>query len=281
MNKKAATKEQLKKAIVKVSGLIEQVKSLLSGHTGNKNNPHGVTAAQIGAAAASHGTHVSYSSTAPAMDGTAAVGTASSVARSDHVHPTDTSRAAASHTHTPSSIGAAAASHSHTGYAAASHTHTAADVGALPSSGGKLTGNLTGQYITGTWLQTTANGNLGKAADKVAVQDASGWLYYRTPAQLRDDMGAAIKSLSGSITIPKTGWGSDSTATYPKYYDIAVTGVTTSDRASVDIAPTSMSAAVACGLCPVTETLTGKIRIRAASVPTATMTANYWIEKGA
>lgn len=68
----------------------------LTSHTSNKNNPHGVTIEQIGAAAASHGTHVSYSTTAPVMDGTASVGSASTVARSDHKHPTDTSRAAAS-----------------------------------------------------------------------------------------------------------------------------------------------------------------------------------------
>lgn len=96
-----------------------------------------------------------------------------------------------------------------------------------------------------------------------------------------EQVGAAKKPLSGSVTIPATGWGSDSTATYPKYYDIAVTGVTASDRASVDIAPASMSTAVACGFCPATETLAGKIRIRAASVPAAALTANYWIEKGA
>lgn len=93
--------------------------------------------------------------------------------------------------------------------------------------------------------------------------------------------GAAAKPLSGSVTIPTTGWGSDTTATYPKYYDIAVTGVTTSDRASVDIAPASFGTAVTCGLCPATETLAGKIRIRAASVPGAAMTASYFVEKGA
>lgn len=161
------------------------------------------------------------------------------------------------------------------------HVVTAKQVHALPESGGTLTGNLTGKYITGTWLQTTSNSNLGRAADKVAVQDASGWLYYRTAAQLLGDIGAAKKPLSGSVTIPTTGWSSDSTATYPKYYDIAVTGVETSDRANIDIAAASLSAAVTCGLCPVTETLAGKIRIRAASVPTAALTANYFVEKGA
>lgn len=96
-----------------------------------------------------------------------------------------------------------------------------------------------------------------------------------------EQVGAAKKPLSGSVTIPTTGWGSDSTADYPKYYDIAVTGVTASDRANVDIATASMSKAVACGLCQTCETLAGKIRVRAVSVPAAAITAQYWVEKGA
>ena len=226
MNTKAATKAQLKTAMAKAAGLIGQVRNDLSGHTGDKSNPHGVTAAQTGAAPSNHGTHVSFSTAAPKANGTAAVGTAATVARSDHVHPIDTSRAAASHTHTKSQI---------------TDFPTSMPASDVPA-----------------WA---------KAASK--------------PAYTASEVGAAKAPLSGSVTVPKTGWGSDSTAVYPKYYDIAVSGVTASDRASVDVAPASMSAAVACGLCPVTETLAGKIRIRAASVPAAAMTANYWIEKGA
>lgn len=59
----------------------------------------------------------------------------------------------------------------------------------LPLTGGTLTGNLTGQYITGTWLQATAAGHLTTAATKIAVLDASGWIYYRTPVELMSDMG--------------------------------------------------------------------------------------------
>lgn len=63
--------------------------------------------------------------------------------------------------------------------------------GKLSTSGGTLTGNLTGKYITGTWLQTTAAGHQKTAATKVAVLDAQGWIYYRTPAELMADMGLA------------------------------------------------------------------------------------------
>lgn len=63
--------------------------------------------------------------------------------------------------------------------------------GKLSTSGGTLTGNLTGKYITGTWLQSTAAGHQMTAATKVAVLDAQGWIYYRTPAELMADMGLA------------------------------------------------------------------------------------------
>lgn len=68
--------------------------------------------------------------------------------------------------------------------------------GKLSTSGGTLTGNLTGKYITGTWLQSTAASDLGRTPGKIAVLDDSGWVYYRTPAELFGDLGIAnaIKS---------------------------------------------------------------------------------------
>ena len=55
-------------------------------------------------------------------------------------------------------------------------------------SGGTLTGNLTGQYLTGTWLRTTQASDLNSKPGKIAVLDGSGWVYYRTPAELLGDM---------------------------------------------------------------------------------------------
>lgn len=60
----------------------------------------------------------------------------------------------------------------------------------LDKTGGTLTGNLTGKYLTGTWLQTTASTDLGRTPEKVAVLDGSGWVYYRTPAEIKSDIGA-------------------------------------------------------------------------------------------
>lgn len=78
--------------------------------------------------------------------------------------------------------------------------------GKLDKTGGTLTGNLTGKYFTGTWLQTTAATDLGRTPGKVAVLDESGWVYYRTPAEIKSDIGAngylptAGGTMTGAIT---------------------------------------------------------------------------------
>ena len=60
----------------------------------------------------------------------------------------------------------------------------------LPLSGGTLTGNLVGKYLTGTWLQGTASNYLKAKSTKVCVQDASGWVYHRTPREILEDGGS-------------------------------------------------------------------------------------------
>ena len=61
----------------------------------------------------------------------------------------------------------------------------------LPLSGGTLTGNLTGKYVTGTWLQGTASNQLSSTPPRICVQDSEGWIYSRTPSQILGDIGAA------------------------------------------------------------------------------------------
>lgn len=67
-----------------------------------------------------------------------------------------------------------------------------------------LDGNLTGKYITGTWLQTTAATDLNNTPPKVAVLDNSGWIYSRTPNELKSDMG--LSKIFISQTISPKGW---------------------------------------------------------------------------
>lgn len=74
--------------------------------------------------------------------------------------------------------------------------------GKLSTSGGTLTGNLSGQYIAGTWLQTTRATDLGRTPSKIAILDESGWIYYRTPAELKSDIGANgyLPTTGGTMT---------------------------------------------------------------------------------
>lgn len=68
----------------------------------------------------------------------------------------------------------------------------------------EIDGNLSGKYISGTWLQTSQTANLNKKPNKIAVIDDSGWIYFRTPEQLIGDIGALSTSggtLTGNIAI--------------------------------------------------------------------------------
>lgn len=64
-------------------------------------------------------------------------------------------------------------------------------------SGGTLTSDLkvgnsglgTNGYVKGTWLQSTANIAMSTAAPKIAVLSGDGWIYSRTPAQIKSDIG--------------------------------------------------------------------------------------------
>ena len=74
-------------------------------------------------------------------------------------------------------------------------TLSAGDVSALPISGGKLTGNLNGKYISGTWLQTTEVSN--KAGDFATI-DSDGWIYKRTASEVNEDI------ITGNTIMPTT-----------------------------------------------------------------------------
>lgn len=131
---------------------------------------------------------------------------------------------------TSSSIGAASSSHNH-------------DSSYVKKSGDTMTGDLKFQktnnngttsitatigattgYITGTWLQTTDVGN--KVGDFATI-DGSGWIYKRTAAQARQDMGlSTAMHFIGKATVDIT----DGSTVDPK-----ITGYTTKTAGDVII----------------------------------------------
>lgn len=93
------------------------------------------------------------------------------------------------------------------------------------------------------------------------------------------------KANSTAFTIPTTGWKTadselEELSGFPVFYDLAVEGVTAKDQAIISLAPSAGEAARACGICTTSETLAGKIRIRAATLPTQSMAAEYRIYTG-
>lgn len=91
----------------------------------------------------------------------------------------------------------------------------------------QLNGNVNGNYLTGTWLQTTHTTDLGKAPPKVAVLDNSGWIYYRTLKELRADLGikdyVVQQGTSGIWTYRK--WNSGTAECWLEN-DLSLTGIT-------------------------------------------------------
>ena len=76
----------------------------------------------------------------------------------------------------------------------------------LKTTGGTLTGNLTGQYLTGTWLQSTEVYELNSSNFKgVCVFDGSGWVYYRTKEHFLADIGAVTQDYVDSAVVNAGG----------------------------------------------------------------------------
>lgn len=146
------------------------------------------------------------STTTPKAPGTADAGSEDAYARGDHVHPTDTTRQPKI---TAKGIlkgdGAGGVSGG-----AVEKNELADDVqksldkadASVQTTGGTMTGDLkvglaalgTNGYVKGTWLQATENNHMENKSAKVAVFDGSGWVYYRTPAEILSDIGAAKSS---------------------------------------------------------------------------------------
>lgn len=105
-------------------------------------------------------------------------------------------------------------------------------------------------------------------------------------AQVADAAAAALDEMDGvkadktefvSFSIPATGWKTDSSVPgYTNYIDIAISGLTAADYVAVDVVPASSAVAQAANFVA-TESRAGILRLRAASVPTAAISAQYHI----
>lgn len=105
-------------------------------------------------------------------------------------------------------------------------------------------------------------------------------------AQVADTAAAALDEMDEvkadktefvSFSIPATGWKTDSSVPgYTNYIDIAISGLTAADYVAVDVVPASSAAARAANFVA-TESRAGILRLRAASVPTAAISAQYHI----
>lgn len=105
-------------------------------------------------------------------------------------------------------------------------------------------------------------------------------------AQVADTAAAALDEMDEvkadktefvSFSIPATGWKTDSSVPgYTNYIDIAISGLTAADYVAVDVVPASSAVARAANFV-VTESRAGILRLRAASVPTAAISAQYHI----
>lgn len=131
-------------------------------------------------------------------------------------------------------------------------------------------------------MKATITSQLRACAE--AAKGFAGGLVGRLAAVVADAMTElertkADKPQAVSIIIPAAGWQSGS-GDYPQYYDIPASGVTAKDQAKVIIAPDSLEVSRACWICGVSETLEGKVRIRALHVPTADIEAECWITQG-
>lgn len=105
-------------------------------------------------------------------------------------------------------------------------------------------------------------------------------------AQVADTAAAALDEMDEvkadktefvSFSIPAAGWKTDSSVPgYTNYIDIAISGLTAADYVAVDVVPASSTVARAANFVA-TESRAGILRLRAASVPTAAISAQYHI----
>lgn len=112
---------------------------------------------------------------------------------------------------------------------------------------------------------------------KFTLQSVSPSWYYDFNDECGNTGSGKRKSAKYMDGIPATGWKTDSSVPgYTNYIDIAISGLTAADYVAVDVVPASSAVARAANFVA-TESRAGILRLRAASVPTAAISAQYHI----
>ena len=119
-------------------------------------------------------------------------------------------------------------------------------------------------------IKATLHGNATSSTK--ALQDAAGNVI--TAKYMPKITTAAFK-------IPIDGWLNDEETPFNRYFDFEVEGLTADDDVNISIAPNHQGLCVDCGLCPTCEIFSGKLRIRSKEIPTAEISAECYILKGA
>lgn len=136
-------------------------------------------------------------------------------------------------------------------------------------------GNPSISETIGDWNSNFPGKNLTKIIKDLDIPDMS---IYVTDQRLSNELlTKADKVVLNTFTIPIEGWQTDTeVAGFPNYIDITLDGVTSNDIVNVNVAPISTSVAAKAQFTN-TESFDGYLRLRAKSVPTETISAQWYI----
>lgn len=143
------------------------------------------------------------------------------------------------------------------------------------STGSNTDGAMTQSAVTSainavkTKLYSSTGSNTDGAMTQSAVSDA---LNTRVPCPTPT-----------AFILATSAWtrNSSETSEFVYYADIAVSGLTANDYAEVNFTRASQSIVATANLCPSGDTMSGKIRIYAKNVPSASINGEYVVTKGA
>lgn len=152
--------------------------------------------------------------------------------------------------------------------------------GKVNKAGDTMTGNLnvgsasiqTNGYVVGTWLQATSSNALSSKPPRICVQDNNGWIYSRTPSQIKSDIGAGNCSsiVKSNVSVATSAWTSSTAySDYPYQASITVSGCTSNHVPEVVFRPTDASSGI---FAPVCSSTTNAVIIYATEKPSTSIT---------